>query len=77
MSRSLLSPYVMLMVIRDMLTTEAEYRSAMNIYANQPNHMTRIRAESRWHHSKRTAKCIIEAHERTGGQDVENEFKDE
>lgn len=58
------SPELMLMVLRDLMNTEAEYRSAMTVYANHPNHMTRIRAESRWAHAKNTAKAILDAHER-------------
>lgn len=58
-------PDLMLMVIRDMLSAEAEYRSAMKVYADAPGHMTRIRAECRWHHAKRIAKAILDAHERS------------
>lgn len=59
-------------VLRDLLTAEADYRSAMHIYVNRPLHRTRIRAESRWWHTKETAKAILavdqHAHTQSGKQ---------
>lgn len=47
-------------VLRELMVAEAEYRSAMNIYKDHPNHRTRIRAECNWHWAKSNAKTVLQ-----------------
>lgn len=59
MERKPIDTDLLIETARDLLTAEAEYRSAMKIYKDHPGHMTRIRAECHWHWAKTNMKAVL------------------